>query len=672
MKRSRQPAGANRDEPRSPPPARPAARRRWGFRLAAACGIPFLLLAVVEVGLRLTGYGYPTGFWARHPAVAGDRWVDNQRYSFRFFPRTLARHPEPRVVSGVKPADVHRILVFGESAAIGDPAPAFGFSRILAVLLHDRYPNARFEVINVAFTAINSHVILPIARDCRPLGADFWLIYLGNNEVIGPFGAGTIFGNQSLPLPAIRAGLALKTLRLGQLLGDWVPSAGASSEAARGWGGMSMFLGQQVRQDDVRLEAVRSHFERNLREMIDLGTGSGARVVVSTMVSRVRDWPPFASLHRLGLTASQLADWEHLYQSGGDVATKDSRIAVEKFAQAAALDGEYADLQFRWSEACRALGDEAGARTHALLARDLDTLRFRTDSRLNDAIRTTVAAVGGNGVRLLDAEAEFARRSPGGLPGAEWLYEHVHFKFPGNYLLARLFAEQLAPWLDVPAAAARDWLPLEACAARLGFNDVQRFEVLKLIQRRFEEAIYRGQLGYSERMAALQKELGELRGQGKPEARRRAVEACRRALASTPDDWELHELTARLLAGLDDVAGAVAEWREVARLIPHAARSYVEPAKLFVGQGRLEEAAPLFEQALRVNPDAAEAMAGLGLVAVRRTHLDEAGRWFQRALRVDPAQREAIDGLAQLAAGRPRPRGTRRRRVRTRSGENGD
>ena len=80
---------------------------------------------------------------------------------------------------------------------MGDPEPAFGFGRILQVLLQAKYPARHFEVVNVAITAINSHVIRQIARDCAPRQGDLWIIYMGNNEVVGPFGAGTVFGAQA-------------------------------------------------------------------------------------------------------------------------------------------------------------------------------------------------------------------------------------------------------------------------------------------------------------------------------------------------------------------------------------------------------------------------------------------------------------------------------------------
>ena len=92
-----------------------------------------------------------------------------------------------------KPPNTKRIFILGESAALGDPMPEFSFSRMLEKMLIERFPSNRFEVINVAVTAINSHVILPIARECARHEGDLWIVYMGNNEMVGPFGAGTVF-----------------------------------------------------------------------------------------------------------------------------------------------------------------------------------------------------------------------------------------------------------------------------------------------------------------------------------------------------------------------------------------------------------------------------------------------------------------------------------------------
>ena len=140
-------------------------RRRWLFRLAALAA-PLIFFLLLEAGLRLAGYGYAAGFFKRVVLRGQVYLVENEAFSLRFFPPELARTPEPIWLREQKPADTCRIFILGESAAMGDPEPAFGAGRYLEALLRERFPARKFEVVNVAITAINSHVIRAIARDC--------------------------------------------------------------------------------------------------------------------------------------------------------------------------------------------------------------------------------------------------------------------------------------------------------------------------------------------------------------------------------------------------------------------------------------------------------------------------------------------------------------------------
>ena len=225
----------------------PSRRKLWCFRLLVAMGVPMVFLGVTELVLRLVGFGYPTGFLLPTQRDGQKVFVQNNRFGWRFFGAAMARIPEPICLPQVKSSNTVRIVVFGESAALGDPQPRFGLPRMLQAMLELRHPGTRFEVVNAAMTAINSNVILPIAHDCAVAHADIWVIYMGNNEVVGPFGAGTVFGQQAPPLPLIRADLALKTMRVGQLIDTlrWEIQKPPMDESE--WGGMEMFLNQQVR-----------------------------------------------------------------------------------------------------------------------------------------------------------------------------------------------------------------------------------------------------------------------------------------------------------------------------------------------------------------------------------------------------------------------------------------
>ena len=179
---------------------------------------PLLFFALLELGLRLAGFGRPATFFLRASFEGKPAIVENQDFSQIFFPPGLERHPLPCRFDAKKTPGTTRVFIFGESAAMGDPAPAFGLGRALEMLLRERYPETPFEFVNVSMTAINSHVLLPIARECAAKEGDLWVIYMGNNEVVGPFGAGTVFGAKTPPMAAIRASIALKSSRTGQWL----------------------------------------------------------------------------------------------------------------------------------------------------------------------------------------------------------------------------------------------------------------------------------------------------------------------------------------------------------------------------------------------------------------------------------------------------------------------
>jgi hypothetical protein len=112
------------------PPRMPAVSlspaRKWTFRMVALVVLPLLLLGGVEAALRLAGYGYPTSFFKKVRVGQNDFFVNNLDFSLRFFPPQLARWPDPFIFPATKPPDTVRIFIFGESAAMGDPQPAYG------------------------------------------------------------------------------------------------------------------------------------------------------------------------------------------------------------------------------------------------------------------------------------------------------------------------------------------------------------------------------------------------------------------------------------------------------------------------------------------------------------------------------------------------------------------
>ena len=181
--------------------------RLWIFRIATAIVMPVLLVVGAEAGLRLFGFGYRSEFTV--PCTVQDRkaFCDNDHFTWQFFPPGAFRLPQAFAIPADKPPGTFRIFIVGKSAAVGIPEPSYSFARYLEVMLRDRFPSTRFEVINTAITSVNSHVLLPAVRDLRRRDGDLFIMYIGNNEVVGPYGAGTTLTRQGGSLPLIRAGI---------------------------------------------------------------------------------------------------------------------------------------------------------------------------------------------------------------------------------------------------------------------------------------------------------------------------------------------------------------------------------------------------------------------------------------------------------------------------------
>ena len=618
--------------------------RLWVFRALAMLFVPLLFFCILETALRVIGAGHPTSFFLPLKIDGKEYLVQNDRCSWRFFGQDMGRTAYPLVMPKAKPEGTTRIFVFGESAAYGDPEPEFSMGRILQALLEGRHPDRTFEVINTAMTAINSHVILPIARDCAPQQGDFWVIYMGNNEVVGPYGSGTVFGKQSPSLSLVRASVALKGTYTGQLLEKWTHSLQPKAADPGGWGGMAMFTRNRVPADDPRMATVYDSFDKNLGDIIDLGLDAHATVIVSTVVRNLKDCGPFASEHKPDLSAGESARWEPLYQAGlAAQKTGQTSQAIASFRQANQLDNAFAEAHFRLGQCLLDAGQDAEAAKELKLACDLDALRFRADSQINDTLRRVAVDRQAKGVRLVDAEAVANQASPHGLAGGEILLEHVHLNYEGNYLVARTIAEQIESCLAPPGGNA--WPTADDCARRLGFNDFARRATDLAILGRFSDPPFRDQPDNQRQYQRLLDQAEQLQATRSPDSLRTATAQTQAATERHPNDWVLwHNLAGLQLEG-GKVMEAVESLRQVTRLIPHFADAWQALGQAWAAAKNYEEATAAFQTALRLEPETVTSLNSLAEMHVREGQLGQAAQEFREVLRRKPHWGPAHLGL---------------------------
>jgi tetratricopeptide (TPR) repeat protein len=523
--------------------------RVWTLRVAITLITPLLLLGLVEAALRIFGVGFPTDVTVPCTVQGQLASCYNLFFTAPFFPPGMIKTPQMYAIPTEKPPGTFRIVVLGESAAMGDPEPAFGFSRYLDVMLSERYPSMKFEIVNTGSVAINSHVVLPIAKGLAKYRPDVFIIYSGNNEVVGPYGPGTALTSAGMSLPVIRSSIFYRSTRIGQLL----TKVGTPK---KNWGGMAMFLDKQVRASSPLMKYAYANFESNLRDTIAVARNSGARVIVSTVATNLKDCAPFGSLHREGLGADGLRSWSTLVQQGAEQENAGSYAeALKSYRAAANIDDEYAELAFRIARCLEALGDYNAARAYFLRARELDTLRFRADSKINDVNRSVASSSAA--VELVDADAIFAKESPNGIIGSELVYEHVHLTPSGNYLLARAMFLQIAKQLpsDAGHSLRAEDVPTQAeCERLLAFTKFDRSRVTAEMLRRLQEPPFTNQLNHSDQILRLM-----MKADNSDESPDDTVAQYQWALARRPDDRILH-FNYGVFLNQYDPAGAAAQF----------------------------------------------------------------------------------------------------------------
>ncbi len=419
------------------------------------------------------------------------------------------------------------------------------------------------------------------------------------------------------------------------------------------WGGMTLFLNQQVRADDSRMNKVRQHFAQNLSDIIRVGQRSGAGIVLSTVAVNLKECPPFASLHRSGFSESDKAQWEKFYQTG-IAAQKDRRFqeAATHFQEAARLDDTFAELRFRQGQCALELGDDAGARNHFVAARDLDTLRFRCDSELNELIRQAATNRESSGVYFADAERAFADNSIAGLPGGELFFEHVHFTPAGNYLLARTLVEQVAHALpqDVAATANTNqlWASAAECERRLSLSEWSRIAGLNSIIATLNDPPFTAQLGHEAQMRQLDAMLGKLSSAMQPAGVRAALKSCEEAIQTSPEDAPLHTQLTALRRAAGDLKGAEAAARRELELLPNDQEGWSQLGSILAQQNNLDEAAVAFKHAFRLGPQGIKSMLNFAGALAGLGKTDAALSEYQRVLTIKPHSVPALSQTGQL------------------------
>src|SRR6478672_11336249 len=201
MGRRRQKAAEAAQAKKETDAPQPLTRARSNLLIADTVLFPFLLLAVLELSLRLAHYGRYTSLFEPAAVLAGRYLQAGHEVAARFFPNEqFPPSPPNDVFLAQKPARSFRLFPLGESSTAGFPYPPNAmFSREVADALRDVLPTDTVEVVNLGIAATNTYAIVDFVGEILDQHPDAVMIYAGHNEYYGALGVGSTESRGSFP-----------------------------------------------------------------------------------------------------------------------------------------------------------------------------------------------------------------------------------------------------------------------------------------------------------------------------------------------------------------------------------------------------------------------------------------------------------------------------------------
>lgn len=374
--------------------------------------IPFLILGLVEAGLRALGYGEDTRLFITAAEELPEYFRVNPKVARRFFYMQSVLPTAPKdLFLKTKPENGLRLFVLGESSAAGFPyGNNLTFSRILHSRLAEALPDRRVEVVNLGMSAISTYAMNDFMPELLRQKPDAILVYAGHNEFYGAMAVASMESLGRNP-GLVRTYLKLERFKLFLALRDLIGKIRVRMILKNRKDALpeqNITLMERIVADEEipyqgpLYEKGKRQFESNLSAIVRAASGQGVPVVLSELVSNVRDQKPFASIE-----------------------TDTALSADRAFGQGRRLESA---------------GRFAEAKEAYLNAKDRDAVRFRASEDWNAVIRSTAAESGCTVVPMKD---RFESASPKGLVGEVLMADHLHPNADGYFLMADAFFETL-------------------------------------------------------------------------------------------------------------------------------------------------------------------------------------------------------------------------------------
>ncbi|UCF16733.1 MAG: tetratricopeptide repeat protein, partial [Phycisphaerales bacterium] len=250
-----------------------------------------------------------------------------------------------------KSAGTYRIFCMGGSTTFGRPYDDMtSFCGWLRAMLPKADPSLRWELINAGGVSYASYRVAALMEELIGYEPDLFIIYSGHNEFLERRTYGRLI---STPAAVRGLGAIMSRTRTYTAVKHAIDALSGSANVAPDKPTylpgevetiLESSLGPESYHRDAQLAGqVPEHYRYNLARMVDMARSVGAKVILVTPASNLRDCSPFKSEHRENLTAAQHKDWQTLFGDANkmhDAGQWDEALAA--IDNALSIDDHYA------------------------------------------------------------------------------------------------------------------------------------------------------------------------------------------------------------------------------------------------------------------------------------------------------------------------------------------
>ncbi len=425
--------------------SKPITRKRKAQFSVALIVFPILILIILEVSLRLLGYGNKTKLFFR-PKYVKQFYLENlEAYNkYQDKDNQLKTNHITDLIRNMMPVQRQegtlRGFVVGGSAAQGFPYNSnMSFSKMIenALLKTGKYNNV--EVLNFGVSAISSYSVRDISKKLTEYDPDFLIVYAGNNEYYGAFShttGGSHFTRNMY--------MQLYELKLFQLVNDFVSVFGGKEKDSKQKINLmkERFRNTTLPKNEETDKQVAQNYTKNIKAILQLYAQKNIPVIVASPVSNLIDMPPFGSEDN-----EEVEQYVKKINSEieiGNISTAENALKalknkynVEKNAYVTFLDAKLK----------RAKTDSIDLSLFRK-AKNYDIIPFRPRSELINQLRIMNEENNLDNVYFFEMETELTKLYSDSILSNDIFIDHVHFNQFGHKAIAEIFSNKVAEKLN--------------------------------------------------------------------------------------------------------------------------------------------------------------------------------------------------------------------------------